>query len=84
MRRDDLYWSLWPNSALDRLAPHVVWDAFDDDLRTACAHGRLIVLSDLPAEVPSTAQMLIDIIGVRRRGIQMCIPARRRLRTWRP
>jgi hypothetical protein len=65
--RDDLYRALWPNSSLDRLAPHVVWDALDDDLRVACAHGRLIVLRDLPAEVPHAVQMLIDIIGVRRR-----------------
>lgn len=65
--RDDLYRALWPNNSLDRLASHVVWDALDDDLRTACAHGRLIVLRDLPTEVPHAVQMLTDIIGVRRR-----------------
>jgi hypothetical protein len=65
--RDDLYRALWPNSSLDRLAPHVVWDALDDDLSAACANGRLIVLRDLAADIPHAVQMLIDIIGVRRR-----------------
>jgi hypothetical protein len=62
----DLYRALWSYQPLDWLVPHVVWDAVDDDLRGACAHGRLIVIRDLPVEVPHAVQMLIDIIGVRR------------------
>lgn len=65
--RDDLYRALWPNSSLDKLAPHVVWDALDDDLCTVCSHGCLMVLRDLPADIPHAVQMLIDIIGKRRR-----------------
>ena len=65
--RDDLYRALWPDISLDQLAPHVVWDALDDHLRDACAAGRLIVLRDLSAEVPHAVQMLIDIVGFRRR-----------------
>lgn len=65
--RDDLYWALAPHMPLDRLAPHVGWDALDDDLSDARAHGRLIALRDFPAEPPHAAQMLIDIIGLRRR-----------------
>jgi hypothetical protein len=64
---EDLYGALMPDLSLGRPVGHVVWDAVDDDLRGACAAGRLIVLRDLPAEVPHAVQMLIDIIGVRRR-----------------
>jgi hypothetical protein len=65
--RDDLYRALAPNIPLYGLAPHVVWDALDDDLRDACINGCLIVIRDLPAEVPHAVQMLIDIVGFRRR-----------------
>jgi hypothetical protein len=64
--RDDLYRALSPHISLNGLAPHVVWDALDDDLRAACADGRLLVLRDLPVEPPHAVQMLIDIVGVRR------------------
>jgi hypothetical protein len=63
----DLYQARMPNRFRGGLVGHVVWDAVDDDLRGACAHGCLIVLRDLPAEVPHAVQMLIDIIGFRRR-----------------
>lgn len=65
--RDDLYRALlvpswpWPAPA------HVVWDALDDDLVDACDDGRLIVLRDLNPDLPKVVQMLIDIIGTRRR-----------------
>jgi hypothetical protein len=65
--RDDLYRALRPHISLDWLSPHVGWDALDDDLRDARADGRLMVLRELPGEVPHAVQMLIDIIGVRRR-----------------
>lgn len=65
--RDDLYRALRPYISLNQLSPQVGWDALDDDLRDACAEGRLIVLRDLPADMPHAVQMLIDIIGVRRR-----------------
>ncbi len=65
--KDDLYRAFVPSITLDQLVPRMVWDAFDEHLRDACADGRLIVLRDLPAEVPYAAQMLIHIVGFRRR-----------------
>jgi hypothetical protein len=67
--RDDLYRALVPNIALDRLAPHVVWGALAEYVLTACLDGRLIVLRDLPDEVPHAVQMLIDIVGGRDPGV---------------
>lgn len=63
----DLYRALMPDLFLGLPVGHVVWDAVDDDLRGACARGRLTVLRDLPAEVPLAVHMLLDIVGVRRR-----------------
>jgi hypothetical protein len=65
--KDDLYRAFVPDIPLDQLVPYMVWDAFDEHLRDACADGRLIVLRDLPTEVPYAVQMLIDIVGFRRR-----------------
>src|SRR6266851_6486265 len=55
--RDDLYQAFAPDVPLDQLAPHMGWDAFNEYLRDACADGRLIVLRDLPPEVPFAVQM---------------------------
>jgi hypothetical protein len=65
--RDDLYQAFVPDIPLSQLVPYVVWDAFDEHLLDACADGRLIVLRDLPPEVPRAVQMLLDIVGFRRR-----------------
>ena len=65
--KEDLYRAFVPNSPLDQLVPHMAWDALDEYLVNACANGRLIVLHDLPTEAPYPVQMLVDIIGFRRR-----------------
>jgi hypothetical protein len=66
--RDDLYCALFPTSTrIYTPGARVIWDALDDDLRDACTNGRLIVIRDLPTAVPHAVQMLILIIGVRRR-----------------
>lgn len=69
--RDELYRAFAPSIPLDQLVPHIVWDAFDEHLGDACVNGRLIVLHDLPtempAEIPDAVQMLIHIVGFRRR-----------------
>lgn len=73
--KDELYRAFAPSIPLDQLVPHMVWDAFDDHLCDACDNGHLIVLRDLstempaemPAEMPDAVQMLISIVGSRRR-----------------
>jgi hypothetical protein len=65
--KDALYRAFVPDIPRDHLVPYMVWDAFDEHLRNACANGRLIVLRDLPAEVPHAVRMLIDIVGFWRR-----------------
>jgi hypothetical protein len=65
--KDDLYRAFAPDIPLKQLVPYMVWDAFDEHLINACAAGRLIVLRDLPTEAPNAVQMLLDIVGFRRR-----------------
>jgi len=65
--KEDLCRAFMPNSPLDQRVTYMAWDALDEYLIDACANGRLIVLRDLPTEAPYPVQMLVDIIGVRRR-----------------
>ena len=65
--KDNLYRAFAPDIPLKQLVPYMVWDAFDEHLINACADGRLIVLRDLPTEAPFAVQMLLDIVGSRRR-----------------
>jgi hypothetical protein len=65
--RDDLYRAFVPDIPLSQLAPRVVWDALAED---ACLDGGLIVLRDLPTEVPDAVQMLIDMFGGGGRRVQ--------------
>jgi len=64
--RNDLYRALLPNRGSEALGPHVVWDALDENLLDACAGGRLLVIRDVPAELPAAVQMLVALIGLRR------------------
>ncbi len=65
--KEDLDRAFVPNSPLDQRITYMAWDALDEYLIDACANGRLILLRDLPTEVPYPVQMLVDIVGVRRR-----------------
>ncbi len=65
--REDIYRALFPPQLPKRPGSHVVWDALDENLQDACVAGRLIVIRDLPVDLPHAVQMLIGIIGSRRR-----------------
>ena len=56
-------------SYLAGLETKVNWDAFDDDLRSACQRGRLLLLRDILPEIPHPVQVLVDIIGSRRKEL---------------
>jgi hypothetical protein len=66
---NELYQALLPQLPPMRAGARVVWDAVDDDLLESWTHGCLLVLRDLASEPPHAVQMLIGIIGSRRREL---------------
>lgn len=65
--RDDIYRALNVESCPCAKSVRVAWDGLDDHLCNACSDGHLIVIRDLPPELPKVIQMLISIIGWRHR-----------------
>lgn len=65
--RDDIYRAFNVESCPCAKSVRVAWDGLDDHLCDACSDGRLIVIRDLPSELPEVIQMLISIIGWRHR-----------------
>jgi hypothetical protein len=64
--KDDFYRAA-PAIPTHLLVPYMVRDAFDEHLTTACSPWRLIVVRDLPTELPHPVQMLIHIVDFRSR-----------------